>query len=143
MIEKLLVLFFLIILSFQDIKRKSVSLILLIAMYIAGSVFCVFRFKSEAGIYDYQELILALIVVLILTVFSAFFKMIGMGDVLVVGLILMFFGGYHAICIFLVALFLASVFSSALLIAGKIKPKEKIPFIPFMFIAFTGVIFCI
>ena len=68
--------------------------------------------------------------------------MLGVADSIVVGIMSWIIGIRRAVATFLLALIFISVMSGVLLALRKVKLKDTIPFLPFMFFSFVGVVLC-
>lgn len=132
----------LLIMGITDIKRKAVPLWMLIIFSIFSiiiKVICLIREKQTIwGIH----LIYFFVFVGITMLISIYGKMIGLADMILIGLIAFLDGMRMALGVLLISLFLVSVFAGILLLLKKVKTKDNIAFLPFVLFSYVGVILC-
>ena len=132
----------LLMMGITDIKRKAVPLWMLIIFSIFSiiiKVICLIREKQTIwGIH----LIYFFIFVGITMLISIYGKMLGLADMILIGLIAFLDGMRMALGVLLTSLFLVSVFASILLLLKKVKTKDSIAFLPFVLFSYVGVILC-
>ena len=132
----------LLIMGITDIKRKAVPLWMLIIFSIFSiiiKVICLIREKQTIwGIH----LIYFFIFVCITMLISIYGKMLGLADMILIGLIAFLDGMRMALGVLLTSLFLVSVFAGILLLLKKVKTKDSIAFLPFVLFSYVGVILC-
>ena len=132
----------LLIMGITDIKRKAVPLWMLIIFSIFSiiiKVICLIREKQRIeGIH----LIYFFIFVGITMLISIYGKMLGLADMILIGLIAFLDGMRMALGVLLTSLFLVSVFAGILLLLKKVKTKDSIAFLPFVLFSYVGVILC-
>jgi len=132
----------LLIMGITDIKRKAVPLWMLIIFSIFSiiiKVICLIREKQTIwGIH----LIYFFVFVGITMLISIYGKMIGLADMILIGLIAFLDGMRMALGVLLISLFLVSVFAGILLLLKKVKTKDSIAFLPFVLFSYVGVILC-
>lgn len=132
----------LLIMGITDIKRKAVPLWMLIIFSIFSiiiKVICLIREKQTIwGIH----LIYFFIFVGITMLISIYGKMIGLADMILIGLIAFLDGMRIALGVLLTSLFLVSVFAGILLLLKKAKTNDSIAFLPFVLFSYVGVILC-
>ncbi len=132
----------LLIMGITDIKRKAVPLWMLIIFSIFSiiiKVICLIREKQTIwGIH----LIYFFIFVGITMLISIYGKMLGLADMILIGLIAFLDGMRMALGVLLTSLFLVSVFAGILLLLKKVKTKDSIAFLPFVLFSYVGVILC-
>lgn len=116
-----------------DIKSRRIPVLLLVVFAFAGTVLAVF-----AARYTFWELITGISVGLVMIIISLVTKgQIGFGDALlfvVSGL----FSGKGNIGLLMLSLFLCAMASGALFVTGQVKRKDRIPFVPFVLMAYIG-----
>lgn len=126
----------LLICSFQDIKRKEVHIVLLtigLIMGLIGSLVCVE--------ISYQNRALGLLLGGLLLSLSLITKgQIGYADGIIVGIIGTTLGFYTSSGILLMALFISAIVSLIIIVFKKAKRKTTIPFVPFLLIGYVGVL---
>lgn len=132
----------LLIMGITDIKRKAVPLWMLIifsAVSIILKVICSIRgTQTIGGIY----LIYFIIYVALTMLISVYGKMLGLADMILIGLVAFLDGFRRALGVFMISLFLVSIFAGVLLILKKVKAKDRIAFLPFILFSYVGVMLC-
>lgn len=131
------ILILLIICSITDIKTKQISLKICIS-------FLMFGFGWKIMIEDMSLMDISLVNIcfgtvpgIILYAVSILSRGgIGKGDAVLMGVIGMYIGIKNSIILFVSALLLIACFSIVLIILKKGNMKTKIPFVPFILIAF-------
>jgi leader peptidase (prepilin peptidase)/N-methyltransferase len=120
--------------SIIDIKKKQVW----IGFPVSASAVGVFCAITEDTL-SLQELVLELGITIILGIISKVSKeAIGMGDVWVIGSILLVTGVMEGMGVLFLAFLLAAVYGGVLWI-GKRKGKDRMfPFVPFLFLGTVG-----
>lgn len=120
--------------SIIDIKKKQVW----IGFPVLASAVGVFCAITEDTL-SLQELVLELGITIILGIISKVSKeAIGMGDVWVIGSILLVTGVMEGMGVLFLAFLLAAVYGGVLWI-GKRKGKDRMfPFVPFLFLGTVG-----
>ncbi|MEG1803064.1 MAG: prepilin peptidase [Lachnospiraceae bacterium] len=135
MILKITFLVVLIIGTIEDIQTHKITLRYLVMAGIMGLV--IHLFQQDMGIV---RLLLGLLVGGFMAVLSVITdRKIGMGDGLLVAVCGIFFGIRKTILILWVALILSAVVSLGLLVKKKGKDYE-LPFVPFILVAYIGMI---
>ena len=132
----------LLIMGITDIKRKAVPLWMLIIFSIFSiiiKVICLIREKQTIGGI---HLIYLFVFVGITMLISIYGKMIGLADMILIGLIAFLDGMRIALGVLLTSLFLVSVFAGILLLLKKAKTNDSIAFLPFVLFSYVGVILC-
>lgn len=132
----------LLIMGITDIKRKAVPLWMLIIFSIFSiiiKVICLIREKQTIGGI---HLIYFFIFVGITMLISIYGKMLGLADMILIGLIAFLDGMRMALGVLLTSLFLVSVFAGILLLLKKVKTNDSIAFLPFVLFSYVGVILC-
>ena len=132
-IMNILLLILLLICSWMDIKRKTISGILLCVFAIIGIMLnVIFRPVSLAMLVSGMAVGAVVLVVSKLTK-----EQIGMGDGSLLCITGLYMGFYKNLEMFLSALFLAAVWGIVLLIIRKGGRKTEIPFVPFMMLSYV------
>lgn len=134
MIRIILLGIFLLVNSICDIKTKKLPLILLICFGIVGILTNIFLPE-----YSLKEL--AFGVAIGAALFGAGYVtagQIGSGDGILFMVMGLFVGGITNFCLLLWASIFCAMVSGVLLLAKKVSRKDRIPFVPFVFIAYIG-----
>ncbi|MCQ2082585.1 MAG: A24 family peptidase [Lachnospiraceae bacterium] len=132
-------LIFLSILSFQDIKEKKISSMIVFGYLILG-------ISYSLSNYSGRETLISLMFGLFLLAFCIFTKEgIGLGDVLVILSIGAWNGFFDSIYIFFTALIIFDFFVLIMIVSSKIRKKKNIlskevPFIPFVLIGMVVIL---
>lgn len=132
----------LLIMGITDIKRKAVPLWMLIIFSIFSIIIKVICLIREKQTIEGIHLIYFFIFVGITMLISIYGKMLGLADMILIGLIAFLDGMRMALGVLLTSLFLVSVFAGILLLLKKVKTKDSIAFLPFVLFSYVGVILC-
>ena len=134
-IKSITLILFLIIGSVFDIKNKKIPVLLLLS---CGAVILLLSLID--GNMNWMVSFLGALLGGILLVLSRVLNgAIGPGDGLIILLVGFTMGLYGGCVVLFYSLFLAAVFSIALLFLKKLKKKDSIPFAPFVLISYLGV----
>lgn len=129
-------------LSWQDMKKKEVSVLLLgtgTAIALA-SIGVSLGMKPDVSIWISKGA--GMLFGMMLIGLSKLSKGgIGMGDSIVLTITGVMFGFWTNLCLFFYSLVLSAVYAGVLLIIKKIHKKQSIAFIPFILFGTLGVIF--
>lgn len=131
----------LLILSWQDIRRKEISTIVLLvgAAIVLASIGVTIGMKQEGGIWISKGF--GMLFGIMLMLLSKTSKgQIGMGDAIVLTVTGVVFGFWNNLCLLFYSLVLSAVYAVILLLMKKIHKKQSIAFLPFVFIGTLGVI---
>ena len=136
-INSVLLILWLSICSWQDLKKKSISIFFIIGGFILLFI---------GSLYSVQVSLISRIagggIGAVLLGLNPLTKgQIGLGDGIIIGIIGICFGFVSNTSILLVALFLSSVISAILLVFKKVDRKQTIPFVPFILLGYLGVTF--
>lgn len=120
----------------QDIKERKISNIYLIVGTITGLLFC--GLDILTGNFYFEKKSLAWVPGVIFIVTAKIWKeKIGIGDGLIL-LILGIFVDFQKLCLILYMAFVLLIIVSLLLLGrGKITKNYQIPFLPFLWLAYT------
>lgn len=125
---------FLIICSLTDIKEKKIHIthiIIFLPIIVCGAIFCDVR----RGYFEGTDLIIGFVMILLSFITK---DNIGLGDgvcVLSMGLL---WGYEMQLRVVIMALLLLCITGGVLLLIGKIKRKEPLPFVPFLTVSLIG-----
>lgn len=125
---------YLMVLSFQDIKQKKVSLWLLVATIIGGVCYA---FVQQRGWSIWGDVLPG---ILLCTLAFLVPRALGIGDGMV-GVIYGLFYGWRTTCICLMLAFNLTVIVGVLLCIGKSGKRVQVPFIPFLMAVHVGMHF--
>lgn len=126
---------FLAVLTFYDLKYKKIPVWLLLLMAIAGIIYAI-KIGDCGSISRYMGSCVGL---LFLGFSFLSHEAIGRGDAFLFVILGWFLGIYFLIFLLFVAFTLSAVFSMFLLLIKKGNYKTSIPFLPFLYIAFGGI----
>ena len=129
------------IMSFMDIKRRAVPVYMIIVMSILAIGIKIAEYIFGYKKVDVYEMFIILVVTTVFVVICVISHIMGAADALVMGIIAIVTGIKKATSVFL-ALMFVSIISGVLLIIKRLKRKDTIPFIPFIFISYVGVMIC-
>ena len=135
-ITDLFIIIWLLVMGIIDIKKKAVPLALMSILL-----------KLVSAIRDRQQIetvyfIFILIYAMVTIFVSVWGQMLGMADMIILGVLSFLAGIQKAVGVLLMALFLVSISAAILLVLKRVKAKDRIAFIPYMFLAYLGVILC-
>lgn len=141
-ITDLFIIIWLLVMGIIDIKKKAVPLALLIIFSVMSILL-----KLVSAIRDRQQIetgyfIFILIYAMVTIFVSVWGQMLGMADMIILGVLSFLAGIQKAVEVLLMALFLVSISAAILLVLKRVKAKDRIAFIPYMFLAYLGVILC-
>lgn len=131
----------LLLLSWQDIKKKEVSIWILflgigIVMLSIG-----YGIKMEDGISIWISKGVGTFMGVVLILLSKVSKeQIGMGDAIVITMTGAVFGFWNNLCLLFYSLILSAVYAVVLLLMKKIHKRQRIAFLPFVVFGTIGVI---
>ena len=125
---------YLMVLSFQDIKQKKVSLWLLVVSIIGGVCYA---FVQQRGWSVWGDVLPG---ILLCTLAFLVPKVLGIGDGMV-GVIYGLFYGWRCTCICLMLAFGLTVIVGVILCIGRSGRRIQIPFIPFLMVVHVGMYF--
>lgn len=122
--------------SVQDIKRKEVHITLLLIGIVTGMFGTMFWIDISLG----NRLLGAALggVLLVLNLITK--GQVGIADGIIVCTIGFTFGFYISSGMLILSLFLSAIISLFLIVLRKVKRRTTIPFIPFLFAGFVGVL---
>lgn len=141
-ITDLFIIIWLLVMGIIDIKKKAVPLALLIIFLVMSILL-----KLVSAIRDRQQIetgyfIFILIYAMVTIFVSVWGQMLGMADMIILWVLSFLAGIQKAVGVLLMALFLVSISAAILLVLKRVKAKDRIAFIPYMFLAYLGVILC-
>lgn len=141
-ITDLFIIIWLLVMGIIDIKKKAVPLALLIIFSVMSILL-----KLVSAIRDRQQIetgyfIFILIYAMVTIFVSVWGQMLGMADMIILWVLSFLAGIQKAVGVLLMALFLVSISAAILLVLKRVKAKDRIAFIPYMFLAYLGVILC-
>lgn len=128
-------------LSWQDMKKKEVSVLLLGAgtAIALASIGVSLGMKPDVGIWISKGA--GMLFGMMLIGLSKISKGgIGMGDAVVLTITGVMFGFWTNLCLFFYSLVLSAVYAGVLLMIKKIHKKQSIAFIPFILFGTLGVV---
>ncbi|MGN0318777.1 MAG: prepilin peptidase [Lachnospira sp.] len=139
MISYLYTVIWLLVFSASDVKRKSVSLVALIISFLGVPVIKILEKLLKKDMVSISQMAIIMGLGMLFMLVSHVTKMIGMADCITFVLIGILNGFKKAIVVLLLSLFAVSICAIIVLLTKKMKPKDELPFIPFMTVAFAGV----
>lgn len=123
--------------SWQDLKNKSISIQIIVGGFIL--LFIMSIYLNQVSI---TSRIAGGAIGMVLIGVNAFTRgQVGIGDGIIIGVIGICFGFTLNVSILLVSLFLSALLSIILLVFKKVDRKQTIPFVPFILIGYLGVTF--
>ncbi len=131
MAESILTAVFLTVCSYTDIKKKLVSVKVIVLFFLIGALICLNSGNSALAVI--MRLLPGVFFVILSKVSGG---KIGEGDGMVLLVTGLYLGLIENVWLLCLALFLSAVFSVAVLILKKSGKNESFPFVPFMLAAF-------
>jgi leader peptidase (prepilin peptidase)/N-methyltransferase len=134
------IIIWLLILSYEDIRLKTVPL-----WQLAGlGVFCVINeiIRKTLPEFTADSCLAGAFIGAAILLFSILTDMIGKGDGIVFVCLGVAFGGMELIRIVLLSLGLICIAALILIIFKKVKKKTRLAFMPYIFLAVLGVVLC-
>ena len=133
---RLIVLCFLIYETYEDIRKKSVAVVGIVAFSIVGVVINCLSLN-----FSINEMLIGVSVGAGVILLGRLMNNgIGAGDGAILFSIGILLGGELCLLIFLSALTMAALTSVVLLIMGKVSMKQRIPFVPYILCGYLFVI---
>ena len=126
------------IMSFMDIKRRAVPVYMIIVMSILAIGIKIAEYIFGYKKVDVYEMFIILVITTVFVVICVISHIMGAADALVMGIIAIVTGIKKATSVFFMALMFVSIISGVLLIIKRLKRKDTIPFIPFIYILCGG-----
>lgn len=135
MIRNVFIIIFLIFNTICDIRTKKLPILGLICFGAAGAAINIFLPE-----YSFFELLLGMGTGIVLLIISRATsgQMIGEGDGILFIITGLFIGGINNIKLLLWAALLSAIIAGALLMTKKAVGKDRLPFVPFVLIAYIG-----
>lgn len=133
---KVLVVSYLSYQTFEDIRKKSVSLISIFIFSIISAVINV-CLTNTSLLNMFLGVLVGLGVILIGRLMK---DGIGIGDGAVLSSIGILIGGEICLLVFIIAITISAVIGTVLLILKKVKMKQELPFIPYILCAYVLVL---
>lgn len=122
--------------TFEDIRKKSVSLISVFIFSLLGAVMNV-CFTNTSPLNMFLGVTVGLGVILIGKLMK---DGIGIGDGAVLSSIGILIGGKMCLLVFIIAITISAVIGIILLIFKRVKMKQELPFIPYILCAYVWVL---
>ena len=134
--EKLVLGIVLLIFSVQDIKNKTINIMLIIPVipFVAADIIRYIAEGNISGLLSLAAGTAAGVILIILSVVSA--EQVGMGDAIVLCIAGAVIGFWKTVGMLFTGMFLAALFSLAGIVIKKLCRKTKIPLMPFLFIGY-------
>lgn len=140
MFLKLFLLPYLLIIGYEDFRKKTISVWMLLIMLLIVPILKYLDFIRFEEKINLRDIIATIIFTVILLLFCKITSSLGVADAFVLGIVSVAIGIFNAIVVFMLSLLFVSIFSLCLLALQKIKPKDTIAFVPFIFLAYIGVL---
>lgn len=134
-ILKTVILGFLAVLSYFDLRYKKLPLTVILLFLLAGILYVIYLGDGQ-NLFRYLGVLSGMVFVAV-SVLSR--QAIGMGDALIFTILGLLLGIYVNLTLLFCAFLLSFVCFVFLLFTGKITLKSEIPFVPFLFLAYGGI----
>lgn len=119
--------------SYEDIRCRKISTYVLLAGYATAAFYLIFA--RELAAWEYLAAGCVGVLFLLLSMAG---ENIGMGDSALIMLLGFLFGVRRQVVLLFTAILLCAASAAALMIAGKVRRKSKVPFVPFLLAAFCA-----
>ena len=119
--------------SFEDVKRREITVTLTLFSGIVGILLHLLLHRQSI----YEMLAGALLGVFLLAFSYVSGGKIGMGDGAVFMLTGLYLGWKENLLLMFLSFSMAGVFGLALLLAKRIRADDRLPFVPFLFLAYS------
>lgn len=127
--------------AFYDIRNHLVPVGLIFLGGIIGLVLYVLQYVDDRTTFGIGSLLGGMAFGGIFCLLSKITKeKIGIGDGVLLVTSGIFLGFYQNMCMTLYAFFLVAFYSAILLLVKKVNSKTELPFVPFLFLTFSGMI---
>lgn len=130
----------LVVLSVQDIRRRKLSFILLLLLLAASVVLIGVEAIVWKRNISEEYFVLGLVFGGCLIILSYLFRLLGLGDGMTVLLIALMTNGVIVIQSFLIAIMMAALTGSLLLLVGRVHRKYEMAFVPYLLFSTIGVV---
>ena len=131
------------ILSYKDIRSRTVPVMWLILMGAVIPVMYVCDYKAGGEIIQYSLIVLSIIIAIIFILLSVFTPLIGEADGIIIGYVCLLSDVYIAVFTVLISFIMLAVSGGIWVAAKKMKIKTAVPYIPFLLSAYMLTLFCI
>lgn len=131
------------ILSYKDIRSRTVPVMWLILMGAVIPVMYVCDYKAGGEIIKYSQIVLSIIIAIIFILLSAFTPLIGEADGIIIGYVCLLLDVYIAVFTVLISFIMLAVSGGIWVAAKKMKIKTAVQYIPFLLSAYMLTLFCI
>lgn len=131
------------ILSYKDIRSRTVPVTWLILMGAVIPVMYVCDYKAGGEIIQYSQIVLSIIIAIIFILLSVFTPLIGEADGIIIGYVCLLSDVYIAVFTVLISFIMLAVSGGICVAAKKMKIKTAVPYIPFLLSAYMLTLFCI
>lgn len=131
------------ILSYKDIRSRTVPVIWLILMGAAIPVVYVCDYKADGGIIQYSHIVISIIIAMIFIFLSVFTSMLGEADGIIIGYVCLLADVYIAVFTVLISFVMLAVSGGIGVLVKKIGIKTAVPYIPFLLLAYMLTLFCL
>ena len=131
------------ILSYKDIRSRTVPVMWLILMGAVIPVMYVCDDKAGGEIIQYSQIVLSIIIAIIFILLSVFTPLIGEADGIIIGYVCLLLDVYIAVFTVLISFIMLAVSGGIWVATKKMKIKTAVPYIPFLLSAYMLTLFCI
>lgn len=139
MIHMVILLLLLSVLAIEDFRHSSIPMVELAVFYVVCIVIAIWHGNGM----EFRLVGIGGLITIGCLMFSTLTGMFGKADAVIIGGICTAEGIIVGIQMFLVAITLMSFYSIVLLLRKKIRMKSEVPFVPFLFLAWMGVVACV
>lgn len=133
----------LLILSYRDIRSRTVPVVWLILMGAAIPVIYVCDYKYCSEMIQYSHIVISIIIAMIFILLSVFTSMLGEADGIIIGYVCLLADVYIAVFTVLISFVMLAVSGGIWVLVKKIGIKTAVPYIPFLLSAYMLTLFCL
>ncbi len=129
--------------AIQDIRAKSVGLRGIIVIGMLSFIYSIVKYYIY-GCETYPTVIVAgIIFVVFLLIMSVGVGALGVADVAIICMLIAIKGVVFAVGVFMIATTIMATVVMLFMVVGRIKRKDSVAFVPFMWVASLVVIICV
>lgn len=143
MIENIVVLVVLVCLALEDAKCKSIDMKHIIGVGVFSIAYVIIKRICCGDDVESMLVMAGAVFVALLLIMSLVLKSLGMGDVVILVLLMMVKGVVFAVCTLVTAITILAVVATGLMLSRRVKRKDTVAFVPYICVSALGVMFCV
>ena len=142
-IENIVIIIVLAVLSVEDVKMKSIDVRCIAGIGSVSLIYGIIRCAFYGVKWNVTLIVAGIVFVGFLLVMSVVIKAIGLGDVAVLCMLIPVKDVVFVVSVFILAVTIMAVVVTGLLIAHRLRRKDKVAFVPYIALAAMGVMVCV